>query len=66
MKKHWVSNAFCYILELSQCGRGVYEFKFKMDHIYSTQHFDSIHFICDLWSLFIFHLSKMVTEPKKE
>lgn len=45
---------------------GVYEFKFKMDHIYSTQHFDSIHFICDLWSLFIFHLSKMVTERKKE
>ena len=45
---------------------GVYEFKFKMDHIYSTQHFDSIHFICGLWSLFIFHLSKMATEPKEE
>ena len=65
MKKHWVSNAFVIYWNYHSVG-GVYEFKFKMDHIYSTQHFDSIHFICGLWSLFIFHLSKMATEPKEE
>lgn len=67
MKKHWVSNAFCYILELlgGQKG-GVYEFKLKMDDIHDTRYFYFINFICSFWSLFIFHLSEMVTEPKEE
>ena len=64
MKKNWVSNAFCYILEL--LGGEVYEFKLKMDDIHDTRYFYFINFICGLWSLFIFHLSEMVTEPKEE
>ncbi len=45
---------------------GVYEFKLKMDDIHDTRYFYFINFICSLWSLFIFHLSEMVTEPKEE
>lgn len=47
-------------------GEGVYEFKLKMDDIHGARNFYFINFICSLWSLFIFHLSEMVTEPKEE
>ena len=59
-------QCFCYILELLEARRGVYEFKLKMDDIHDTRYFYFINFICSLWSLFIFHLSEMVTEPKEE
>lgn len=57
---------FCYIMELLEGEEGVYKFKCKMDYIYGTRHFYSIYFICGLWSLFIFHLSEMVTKPKEK
>ena len=36
-----------------------------MDDIHDTRYFYFINFICSLWSLFIFHLSEMVTEQRK-
>lgn len=57
---------FCYIMELLGVRGEVYEFKCKMDYIHDTQHFYFTHFICGLWSLFIFHLSEMVTKPKEK
>ncbi len=67
MKKHWVSNAFCYILELLGGQKGEYissNLKWMIYTILGIFYF--INFICSLWSLFIFHLSEMVTEPKEE
>ena len=57
----------CFLLYTEFLGvrRGVYEFKLKMDDIHDTRYFYFINFICSLWSLFIFHLSEMVTEQRK-
>lgn len=37
---------------------GLYELKFKMDHIYGTRHFYSINLICGLWGVFLFYILK--------
>ncbi len=45
---------------------GVYEFELTMDYIHGTRHCYFTNFICDLWSVFIFHLSEVVTKPKEK